>query len=214
MRSLILILVLLLTLPSCNLQKRLALTSERIQKRFAKSKNWDQLPLRTITWQQALVIMRANNMDLRTTQTSIDDAKRDKRSVYTNLIPGVTYYGYFSNSIQGLIDRDGSGGLEHNINVTSNLPNITQEAYRVYAAKATEFAAIKAKEGKERELTAKLYNSVRRRALKEKIDLLEQQRPEFTGYTPPQKTSMLNADATYWQEVGDLLGDQIGRAHV
>uniref|UniRef100_UPI00386D10BE TolC family protein n=1 Tax=Phascolarctobacterium sp. TaxID=2049039 RepID=UPI00386D10BE len=152
-------------LSCCSLEQRIADVSENIHHQYTEAKEWDQLPLRVISWEQAVAMMMRCNSEIADTQMAIEEAERDSLSIYTDMIPGVSYYGYFTKSIKQLSDNISANDLNTNVNVTFSIPTLTQVPYRVYAAKAKTFAAVKAREGKERELTAKLYTAVHTRRL-------------------------------------------------
>ena len=202
------LLVCLLALQSCSLQEHLADTSARLEKQYSELRTWENLPIRTISWTQAVAMMKKNNIEYLRTQKSISSAERDEMSVYTDLIPGVSYYGYFNKALSELTTNMNSNDLNHQVNVNFFLPTLTQLPYRVYASKATTFAAMKALEGKERELISKLYTNQRKQDLETRKKALEAQNPE-------KKPDYLRRDdqaiASQWQEMAKLLGDYSAR---
>lgn len=202
------LLVCLLALQSCSLQEHLHKTTSRLEAQFSEIKNWEQLPLRTISWSQAVAMMKRNNIEYIRTQKVIDKAERSEMSVYTDLIPGVTYYGYFNSALSELTQSINNNEISHQINVNFNLPSLTQVPYRVYSSKAQTFAAIKALEGKERELIAKLYTFQRKHDLDARQKELESRTPEEK---PDYLRKTINPDAARWQEIASLLGDYSAR---
>lgn len=201
----------LLILPlisGCSLDQRLDKVAADIHQRFADAKSWEQLPLRVISWQQALAMMHRCNDSLKSLDSQIEEAERDSLSVYTDMIPGISYYGYFTKSIKQLSDQLSANDMQSNVNITFSLPSLTQVPYRVYAAKARTYSAIKAKEGKERECVAQLYNAVHARALDLQLRELEETNPDLT-----EQQRLLNgrneltADAEHWKKMCTLLGD-------
>lgn len=202
------LLVCLLALQSCSLQEHLDKTTSRLEAQFSEIKNWEQLPLRTISWSQAVAMMKRNNIEYIRTQKAIDKAERSEMSVYTDLIPGVTYYGYFNSALSELTQSINNNEISHQINVNFYLPSLTQVPYRVYSSKAQTFAAIKALEGKERELIAKLYTFQRKHDLDARQKELESRTPEEK---PDYLRKTINPDAARWQEIASLLGDYSAR---
>lgn len=202
------LLVCLLALQSCSLQEHLDKTTSRLEAQFSEIKNWEQLPLRTISWSQAVAMMKRNNIEYIRTQKAIDKAERSEMSVYTDLIPGVTYYGYFNSALSELTQSINNNEISHQINVNFHLPSLTQVPYRVYSSKAQTFAAIKALEGKERELIAKLYTFQRKHDLEARQKELESRTPEKK---PDYLRKTINPDAARWQEIASLLGDYSAR---
>lgn len=208
MRLLPLLPVILLSLQSCSLQERIEAVSAGLEQEYADLRTWDQLPMRTISWNQALAMMKRNNIEYIRTQQAISKAERNEMSVYTDLIPGVSYYSYFSKSLGDLTTDINSDDLSQNVNVTFYLPTLTQVPYRVYASKASTYAAIKALEGKERELVSKLYSQQRKQALNARKKELEQQKPE----DKPDYLRKASVDNnSEWSEIAALLGDSSAR---
>ena len=58
MRLLPLLSVLLLLLPGCSLQKRIDKVSANIAEQYADVHTWETLPVRTISWNQAVAMMK------------------------------------------------------------------------------------------------------------------------------------------------------------
>ncbi len=199
-------------LSCCSLEQRIANVSENIHQQYADAKEWEQLPLRVISWEQAVAMMMRCNVEIADTQAAIEEAERDSLSIYTDMIPGVSYYGYFTKSIKQLSDNISANDLNANVNVTFAIPTLTQVPYRVYAAKAKTFAAVKAREGKERELSAKLYTAVHTRGLQLEARELEAKTPNITEQDKILiRKSCQSEDAAHWQQMCELLGDYSAR---
>ena len=208
MRLLPLLPMLLLTLQSCSLQERIDTLTGNLEKDFADIPSWEALPERVISWNQAVAMIKRNNIDYLNTQSNISKAERGELSVYTDLIPGLSYYNVFSKSLGDLTNEINSSDLSHNINVTFYLPTLTQVPYRVYASKATTFAAIKALEGKERELISKLYVQQRVQNLNSRKKALQSQKPETRAAA---LTDTRKEEAAEWMDLAKLLGDYSAR---
>lgn len=210
MRILRLLPVFLLALQSCSLHERIGKVSSDIENQYRDLRSWEQLPVRTISWDQALAMMKRNNVSYLQVKNTIAKAERNELSVYTDLIPGFSYYSYFSNSIGDLTNELNSNDLSQNINVTFALPSLTQVPYRVYASKASTFAAIKALEGKERELISQLYTQQRKQSLNARKRELDNQKQEKTeDYQRTQAQD--NTEMSDWMELSALLGDYSAR---
>lgn len=199
----------ILVLQSCSLDDRLAVTTNRLEQQFSGLKTWDELPRRTISWNQAVAMMKRNNIEYLNTQKAIEHANREELSVYTELIPGVSYYSYLNKALGDLAKQYSSDDVRQNVNINFYLPCITRIPYRVYASKATAFAAVKAQEGKERELISKLYALQRRQDIENRKKALEQQMPqqENKAYESLPPTN----DAEKWNKIAALLGDYSAR---
>lgn len=208
MRYTPLLLISFLGLQSCSLSERLAATSSELEQQYADIHLWENLPLRTISWNQALAMIKRNNADYTRMQMNIEKAERSELSVYTDLIPGVSYYAYFNSSLRDLTNTVNSDRLEQNVNVTFSIPTLTQVPYRVYAAKAQTYSAIKALEGKERELIAALYTLQRNHELEKRIEAHKQNQHE-----PQQQEQYLlkTRGDTHWMQMATLLGDYSAR---
>ncbi|MBR5876459.1 MAG: TolC family protein [Akkermansia sp.] len=197
---------------NCSLEQRLDTVAANIHRQFEEAESWDKLPLRVISWEQAIAMVMRCNASVKDAQSMIEEAERESLSVYTEMIPGLSYYGYFTKSIEQLSNNVSANDLSSNINVTFSIPTLSQVPYRVYAAKARTYAAIKAKEGKERELIAQVYALVRNRELDLKLRDLSQTNPDLTEQDKLlANKNDITADAAHWQKMSELLGDYSAR---
>ena len=154
-------------------------------------------------------MMKRNNLEYLRAQQAIETARRNEMSVYTDSIPGVSYYGFFNESLSSLTHNINKDDFSHNINVTFFLPSLTRLPYNVYAAKATTFANQKALEGTERELISKLYTMQRKQQLERLLSALDARTPEEKpDYLFKAKS---HDKATKWSEIAKLLGDYSAR---
>lgn len=215
-KRLVSIVVCLSCLCGCSLAKRLAKTSARVEKMYEQTREWSALPKKNITWHQALSMMRSSNLELAEHEDNIERAERDSLSVYTEMIPGLSYYGFMSRTISELSAPMSSEDLASHVNVQFSLPMLTQVPYKVYAAKARTYAAIKRKEGKERELTSKLYQLVRQRQVEEaKLELMQRAPEEEMKESLAQQAARRRQnDERYWQEVASILGHRDARWYI
>lgn len=199
-----------LLLSSCSLEKHLAKVSTRIEQDYAATRTWNELPVRTISWAQALAMVDRNNAELLRAKSQIEQADRDTLSVYTDMVPGMSYYGYMTRSINELSNQFSADELSSQVNVTFSMPAWTQVPYRVYSSKARAFAAIKAREGKRREIISKLYQQVRSREVAEKLDRLQASTP---GIPSDRKEQLSKNDrqTAYWQALSTALGNHEAR---
>lgn len=199
-------------LTQCSLTKHLEKVSSSIEEQYAATRTWDELPQRTISWQQAVALMRRNNHELRRVDMEIDRAERETISVYTDMIPRVAVFNTFDKTLSELTDSWSGQTGNTNINVTFSIPTLTQVPYRVYAAMARDYAAKKSKEGKERELISQLYHKVR---LKE-IATKKQELQRRTTQEDEQKSALTEltqegSEAEEWTSIAKLLGDYSAR---
>lgn len=203
-----------LLLAGCSLNEHLERVSEKIEKQYAETRLWDELPQRTISWEQALAILHRHNADLKKAQNLIERAERDTLSVYTDLIPTFSYYGYANKTIADLTEKWSGKDVQQNINVYFSLPTITQIPYRVYAAEARAYAAAKAKEGKEREAVSQLYLLVRKHDADARIAALEAESDTTFTADPAQRLQREKDAHRYWAEIAALLGDYSARWNI
>ncbi len=196
------------------MEERLASAEESVQKEFDSLKSWDELPLRKISWQQALAMIDAHNTDVRRARTSITSAERNARSVYTDLIPGVSYYTYFNQTIDDWTNGVSSDKAYTNLNITFSVPTLTQIPYRVYAAQATLYAAEKALEGKERECAVRLYKTIRQQEVNQRLQHLTNHTTYNLQKTAEDRSNEVQREASFWQEMASLLGNRDARWYV
>lgn len=203
------IVVCAMCLCACSVHKRVVEVSAKLERMYEDTKEWRELPERRITWHQALVMMRAENLELADMQDMIEQSERRSLSVYTDMIPGFSYGGYMSRALADLVQPMSSEELRSHVNVSFSLPTLTRVPYDVYSAKASTYALIKGKEGKERELVSRLYRLVRKRQVEEAKQRLMARAPEREagGDEPAQrKAASRQAEERYWQEVSEILG--------
>ena len=217
MKHLFPILALAVLLPACSLDQRINRVSADIERLYSQTRLWEQLPQRTISWQQAIAMMRRQNPQLLAAQARIEHEQREELSVYTDMIPGVSYYSYFNKSLQGLTQSLSSNDIQTSLNINFYLPTLTRLPYEVYSAKASAYAAIKAKEGKEQELISKLYTAVRMRDLRRR-QLAHDKKSDAAAAGENLPTApdfgTENNDLEYWKQISTLLGDTTARWNI
>lgn len=217
MRHLFPILALAVLLPACSLDQRIDRVSAEIERLYSQTRLWEELPQRTISWQQAIAMMRRQNPQLLAAQAHIEHEQREELSVYTDMIPGVSYYSYFNKSLQGLTQSLSSNDVQTTVNINFYLPTLTRLPYKVYSAKASAYAAIKAKEGKEQELISKLYSAVRLRELRQRQLAHDKKSAAAASGAPlpaPPNFGAENSDLEYWKQISTLLGDTSARWNI
>lgn len=179
-----------------------------MEQNYADIKAWDALPLRTISWQQARAMLQQSNAEVLDAENAIRQADRETLSVYTDMIPGLSYYGYFTRSINGLSDTISADDIASRVNVTFSVPTLTRVPYRVYAGKAKAYASLKAKEGKVREMESRLYKATRLRDLALRSKELEAKQPDNPK---PAALESPNDENHHWREMADILGNYDAR---
>ncbi len=187
----------------------------RVNTMYEKTPEWEQLPERTITWDQALSMMKKGNIQILEAEDTIRQAERDSLSVYTDMIPGLSYYSYITRSVSQLTEPIDSDEMSTTINMTFSMPGLTQIPYRVYSAKVRTISAIKAKEGRYQEAVSQLYRKVREREVEIKKRQLADATPENEKQNLQQeKLKWGDTDRQYWRDVSRLIGDRSARWNI
>ncbi len=202
---------LVLTLCGCSLQQRIDKAMSKIEEEYAASRTWEELPLRTLSWQQALQMVETQNLEIRQQQALVDESERNELSVYTQMIPGVTYYSYFTSSLRDLTSQVNSDRLSSTININFYIPTLTQVPYRVYSSKAATYAQMKTLEGKKRELTAALYKLVRNKELTDARQALEAGNASDMEPDRAKDKALSAPNENKWGEIAKILGNAEAR---
>lgn len=121
--------------------------------------DWEQLPKKEISWDQAMALMMEGNLDLKRTEQSLKTTKRAVVNVFTQIIPGVNLDWMLTKELSELT-RVTADDVEYNTNILFNMPSLTQVPFDYYSAKAAVYTAEKTLEMKKRELVSKLYRQV------------------------------------------------------
>lgn len=214
-RRIIVILLGLMCMCSCSVKRHLARAEARVEGMYAETKDWGKLPVRTITWQQAVSLVMKHNVSVLEVEDQIRQAERESLSVYTEMLPGLSYYGYITRALSQLTSAVTTDELNYSVNMTFGMSRLTQVPYRVYAAKVRTISAIKAKEGRRREIESRLYKLVREREITMKLREMAKHSPEETDAPRHQAgTGPEQEDEQYWREVARLLGRNDARWNI
>lgn len=214
MRLLLPVLFCLLLAAGCSVSQRLEDAGKEVVAVYESLPDWEQLPVKRITWNQAIDMAMEQNIELRKARNTIKQAKRSVRSVYTDLIPGFNLYASMTEALRDISYSPNSENMSYNINMLFNLPSISQLPYRVYSAQAELYGTEKAYELKQREITAKIYQHVRNEQLETRLHELEQvEMPEEDRESSAKikedewRASRIDA----WSKLAALLGSQKAR---
>lgn len=208
------IIMVALVMCACSLSKHIGKVSTRIDEMYSETKVWDDLPVRVITWQQAVSMIRDNNLDIKDMNDQLANAERQELSIYTNLIPGLSYYGYMTRSVAELSRPMSGKELSSRINMTFSVPALTRIPYDVYSSQVRTFSIVKAKEGTMRELTSRLYRQVRLREIGEAKKALGAGVQDAELDSEKERLMQKQSDERYWQDVAQILGDYSARWHI
>jgi hypothetical protein len=152
--------VLLFGFVSCSLHKRVEKKVEALSKEIEAHADWDQLPERTVSWNEAVAFAMKNNATLKRAQVSIDDAKRSVRRVYLDFLPGINLDALISKDISNLAAVN-ANDVSYNTNILFNIPSLTKVPITYYSAVASVYSAEKSLEMKQREIISKLYKTAK-----------------------------------------------------
>lgn len=200
-----------LSLCGCSLQQRVGKVMGKIEEEYAATQTWEELPLRTLSWQQALQMIETQNLEIRQQLDTINESERNELSVYTQMIPGVTYYSYFTSSLRDLTNQVNSDQLSSTVNINFYIPTLTQIPYRIYASKAATYAQMKTLEGKKRELTASLYKLVRNKELADARQALESKTTPDADADRAKTKPLSSPNEDKWGEIAKILGNAEAR---
>ncbi len=167
---------LLLLLTACSATRRVEELNAEYQKAYSEIPAYESLPMRSLSWQEAVEKLHKNNLEIRELNRQYENSKYNLGSTLRSLIP-LLDVGYYYNAPV----KWGSGSpssSNFNINIFFNLPQLVRMPVERYT---NALAAIKAdvdRRRKIRELEAKLYKTFREHALLERELQLEKEKPQ------------------------------------
>ena len=127
--------------------------------RMAAIPDWNRLPRKEISWDQAMACMMEGNLDLKRSEQSLRTTERAVVNVFTQIIPGVNLDWMLTKELSEL-SRVTAQDVEYNTNILFNMPSLTQIPFDYYSAKSAVYTAQKTLEMKKRELVSRLYRQV------------------------------------------------------
>lgn len=208
------LLCLFLLLTGCSVSQRIERAEKEVANVYENLPDWEQLPIKRITWDQAIAIAKEKNIELQKARSTVKQAKRSVRSIYTDMIPGVNLYASMTRAIRDLSYAPKSDDISYNINILFNLPSLSQLPYRIYSAQAELFATEKACELKEREIISKIWQHVRLAELDKKLhdlDLASFNEEERKTEGALKEIEFRNKTIDQWSKLATLMGSQDAR---
>lgn len=184
-----------------------------IDAQYQNLPDWETLPIRKISWGEALRMATKHNMDMARARITIEDAERQARSVYMDIIPLVNLDAIMNKRLKSASTMQ-TDELTYHVNVLFNLPSLSQLPIDVYTAQAQVYAVKKAYELKERELVSKLYKVARQRRLQEELYNIEKTGISKDDNEWKQKDMEYKKDEerrSDWLEISKLLGSTSAR---
>lgn len=214
MRLLLSVLFCLLLVAGCSVSQRIEETGKEVVAVYESLPDWEQLPVKRVTWNQAIDMAMEKNIELRKARSAIKQSERTVRSVYTDMIPGINLYASMTEAVRDISYSPNSENMSYNINMLFNLPSLSQLPYRVYSAQAALFGNEKAYELKQREIKAKIFQHVRNEQIEirlhelERVEMPEEDRESAAKIKEEEwRTSRIDA----WSKLATLLGSQEAR---
>ncbi len=171
--SLCLLLPSALLLAGCSATKRVEELSADYKKQYEAIPAYESLPVRRISWQEALEKMEKNNLELREQLRQYDNSQHQQGRTLRSLIPLIDA-GYYYNAPL----RWGRGyptQSNFNINIFFNLPQLVQLPVERYTDALTLIKADTDIRSKRRELEARLYQKFREHELLRREERLEEE---------------------------------------
>lgn len=144
---------------SCSVDKHMERKAGELMNRMAAIPDWDRLPRKEISWDQAMACMMEGNLDLKRSEQSLRTTERAVVNVFTQIIPGVNLDWMLTKELSEL-SRVTTQDVEYNTNILFNMPSLTQIPFDYYSAKSAVYTAQKTLEMKKRELVSRLYRQV------------------------------------------------------
>ena len=144
---------------SCSVDKHMERKAGELMDRMAAIPDWNRLPRKEISWDQAMACMMEGNLDLKRSEQSLRTTERAVVNVFTQIIPGVNLDWMLTKELSEL-SRVTAQDVEYNTNILFNMPSLTQIPFDYYSAKSAVYTAQKTLEMKKRELVSRLYRQV------------------------------------------------------
>ncbi len=170
---LILPMALLLLASACSPTQKVAELSDDYKKFYTDIAAYESLPVRRLSWQEALAKLEKGNLEYREQKRQYENSKHQRSRTFRSLIP-LLDAGYYYNAPL----RWGEGypaQSNFNLNIFFNLPQLVQLPIEHYT---DALAVIKADTDcklKKRELDARLYQSFREHALLNREQALQRE---------------------------------------
>jgi len=157
-----------LSLVSCNLDAYLQQRQDKLVEEYRALPDYEQLPIRIISWQQAVQLALAGNAEYRQAQENLAHAERESGQTWRSFIPSIDIGYYYSRA---LFRNEGGyyrGEGDFNTNVMFMLPELTRLPVEHY----TKLLAVRKAQIdltiKQREIESKLYQLFREREIDER----------------------------------------------
>ncbi|MDX1952594.1 MAG: TolC family protein [Verrucomicrobiota bacterium] len=183
------------------------------------------LPLRTVEWNEALEMMLQHNLKLRGARMALTNSQEEVRAVFKDLIPTLNLRSGISKRLSSL-DTTTFDDVTFSADSFFSVPGIVNFAARLYSARLLHLRAEAAYSLTEREQTIQLYKLfIGVEQSNEELRKLQQQSAtaramqEIDPFTSRlllteldiRRTSVETSESALQQEIGDMLGSRAYR---
>lgn len=150
-----------LLLSACSLEEYVNEAREGLSKEYENFPAYSEMPIRRLTWAEALAFADENNLEIRKARNEIKNAERNIKRVFLQVVPLVNLGYYYNEALRGNGANYYSEHYDYNVNIIFNIPALTQLPVDYYVAQLALFRAEKNLEIKRREIFSKLYQAAR-----------------------------------------------------
>lgn len=201
--------LLVMCLFSCQPMKRVQEQGDKLVSEYKALPDYESLPVRELSWQQALLLMQKNNLELRQAYNNLSEARYQEKKIWREWIPSLNFGQYYNRKLF----PGGNGGIPNDsqlsYNVIFNFPSLMELPMRKYTTSLAVFKAQKDIELKQKELTAQLYHLFLLSDFRDRKRRLEQGEKESEkGLTKPDTDAAERKD---WLELSRLINDNSAR---
>lgn len=170
--------------------------------------DYEKLPVRVLSWQQALRLMDRGNIELQQARHQQEEAHEQEKRIWREWIPTLNFGQYYNRALFSNTGTAGASSSQFSYNVIFNLPSVMQMPMRKYTAALASFKARKDIELKQRELTAKLYQLFRQAEFRERRQALEKSHLQQDS---THHDTWLQEEREDWLKMAALLNDYSAR---
>lgn len=209
MKLMILYCILLAFLASaCHPIERVQSCGESLLAEYRELPDYEKIPVRVLSWQQALIMMEDSNIELQQARHNLEEAHDQEKRIWREMIPTVNFGQYYNRSLFSNDVEAGAASSQLTYNVIFDLPSVMQLPMRKYTTALASFKAQKDIELKQRELTAKLYQLFRLAEFREKQQALEKSHLQQDSM---RYDAYLQEERDEWLQMAALLNDYSAR---
>lgn len=204
-------LALVLIATSYSATKRVAKARGQLMEQYRKMPDYESLPERALSWREAVAMMMKRNIEYAQARLALDEALRQERAVYRELIPPVNLGYYYNRALFQKQQEWGSGG-QFDINVIFNLPDLMRLPVEKYTRSLAVYKAEQDCKQKRLELESKLYLHFLEEAREDDERLTEEGTWEPEPASRPRRREERNLrERERWGKLCELLNNHEAR---